>query len=100
GWLTPKEVPSSIARLENERTGRPAKFEVGRVHLRPIRGPHKDGSGRWYWQAEVYENGDTQTVWAGWATPGEARSNIEASEAAPVPPEWLMTPEDHERMRR
>ena len=53
---------------------RPKKLIVGRVRARVIRGPHRDGSGRWYWRAEVNESGSTRTVWSGW----EHRDTIEA----------------------
>jgi integrase len=48
---------------------KPAQVIVEPIYARAIRGPHKDGSGRWYWQAVVYmgEKGADRTVWSGWA---------------------------------
>lgn len=53
------------------KSKKPAAVKVGKVHARCVRGPHKDGSGRWYWQALVFsgEGGGQRTVWSGWATP-------------------------------
>lgn len=59
---------------------RPAPVKLGKVHARCIRGPHKDGSGRWYWQAVVYqgEGGKDRTVWSGWATREDATRGLAA----------------------
>ena len=55
------------------RTRKPAKIVVGPVRARPTRGPHKDGSARWYWRAVVYRGTQSKEVplWIGWATRGE-----------------------------
>ncbi len=53
--------------MARRKSKKPAKLIVGPVKARAIRGPHKDGSGRWYWRAEVYSAGKTETVWTGWA---------------------------------
>lgn len=48
---------------------RPKVVNVGPTRASAVRGPHKDGSGRWYWQG-VYFDATTktrQTVWSGWA---------------------------------
>lgn len=49
------------------RKPRPVVVEPFRA--RAVRGPHKDGSGRWYWHAYVCrgEGGGQRTVWTGWA---------------------------------
>ncbi len=62
---------------------RPKALAVGsRVKARAIRGPHKDGSGRWYWRAEAYDPATQSrvTIWTGWA----ARREVEAQVAALV----------------
>ena len=50
------------------RNRKPAKVIVEPYRARAVRGPHKDGSGRWYWRAEVYrgQRGAGATVWTGW----------------------------------
>ena len=57
---------------------RPGKLTIGDAHARATRGPHKDGSGRWYWQAVCYRDGAQVTVWTGWATPAEAMRDVAA----------------------
>lgn len=49
---------------------RPAPHAVGAARLRVIRGPRADG--RWYWRAELYREGASETLWVGWATSAEA----------------------------
>lgn len=54
---------------------RPKTIAVGRrLKLRAIRGPHKDGSGRWYWRAERYDPATRKraTAWTGWASVADA----------------------------
>lgn len=38
------------------------------MHARVLRGPHRDGSGRWYWRARIFEHGGERTVLTGWYT--------------------------------
>lgn len=47
---------------------KPPNLAFGRVRIRPLRGPSGD---RWYWRAEVHQNGSSRTVWVGWATQEE-----------------------------
>lgn len=61
------------AKAEN-KPAKPANFDAGRVHMRPIR-PRSASApqdGRWYWQGVIYEATAERTVWTGWATPEEA----------------------------
>ena len=53
-------------------TGR-EPFSVGDLKVRAIRGP-KDGA--WYWRAERYSGGDSETVWTGWRTRPEAIAEV------------------------
>ncbi|MCB9695011.1 MAG: site-specific integrase [Alphaproteobacteria bacterium] len=49
---------------------RPKPIEVHPIRARVVRGPHTDGSGRWYWRAEVPDPGaKPRTVWTGWEHP-------------------------------
>lgn len=52
----------------SRRAKKPAIVVVSPVRARPIRGPHRDGSGRWYWRAELYkgQDGVGRTIWTGW----------------------------------
>ena len=52
------------------KTRKPAPFGVGRVRVRPIRGP--DEADRWYWRAELTEEGCKRTIWTGWGSEEEA----------------------------
>ena len=53
----------------------PPKFVVGRVRVRALaaRG-HREGA--WYWRAERYTEGASETVWTGWATAEEAERTV------------------------
>ena len=55
------------------RKKKPSKVEVGRVKVRALRarGTRGPQDGRWYWRAEVYEDGGSRTVWTGWASRDE-----------------------------
>lgn len=57
---------------------KPANVVVEPVHATPIRGPHKDGSGRWYWQARLFqgERGGHRTIWTGWARRDEVAPEL------------------------
>ncbi len=61
---------------------KPAKLVVGPIRARAIRGPHKDGSGRWYWRAEQHQSSKTKTIWTGWATRKDASQHLAAIVAA------------------
>ena len=45
---------------------RPKPYQVGPVRVRAIRGPRADGA--WYFRAERYRDGTSETVWTGWGT--------------------------------
>lgn len=45
---------------------KPRPLAVGRVRARAIRGPR--ARSEWYWQALVYADGGSRTVWTGWGT--------------------------------
>lgn len=63
------------------RPKRPKVIPIGsRVKVRAIRGPHKDGSGRWYWRAEAYDPATQSraTVWTGWALPRSVEAQVAA----------------------
>ncbi len=60
---------------------RPKAITVGaRVKVRAIRGPHKDGSGRWYWRAEAYDptTQKRHTVWTGWGLLRDVEATVAA----------------------
>ena len=48
---------------------RPKVVRVGPARASAIRGPHRDGSGRWYWQGVVFDGVERvrRTLWSGWA---------------------------------
>ncbi len=53
---------------------RPTPVTVEPVRARAVRGPHRDGSGRWYWLAVTYptgQKGKEKVVWRGWADRSE-----------------------------
>src|SRR5262245_33324594 len=90
---------SSTRRRAPKMRKRPAPVVVEPIFARVIRGPHKDGSARWYWQARVFPEGEVQrTVWSGWAhrddvvdllrtldaTPPAAPATSSTATAAPV----------------
>jgi integrase len=56
-------------------TPTPKPFVVGRVRVRALaaRG-QRDGA--WYWRAERYAEGASETVWTGWATADEAERTV------------------------
>ena len=56
-------------------TPAPKPFVVGRVRVRALaaRG-QRDGA--WYWRAERYTQGASETVWTGWATADEAERTV------------------------
>lgn len=53
----------------------PKPLVVGRVRVRALaaRG-HREGA--WYWRAERYTEGKSETVWTGWGTPEEAERTV------------------------
>jgi len=57
---------------------RPAKVVVDPLRARVVRGPHKDGSGRWYWRVVSYrgEGGAERTIEAGWYTRQEVAARM------------------------
>lgn len=55
---------------------KPRPRQVGSYRLRAIRGPREDG--RWYWRAERYAEGASQTAWTGWGTVTEADTAVAA----------------------
>lgn len=55
---------------------KPKPRGVGDARVRVQRGP--DEYGRWYWRAEVYEDGVSRTVWRGWATEADAVQAVAA----------------------
>ena len=61
---------------------RPTPIEIKDHHLSVVRGPREDG--RWYWRARTPAR---DTIWTGWATPGEAacalRERLNEPEPAP-----------------
>jgi len=49
---------------------RPAPIRVDKVSIRAVRGPHPDGSGRWYWRADKsIGKRQREIVWQGWELP-------------------------------
>jgi len=66
---------------------RPKSLAIGSsVKVRAIRGPHADGSGRWYWRAEAYDPATQArtTVWTGWAVRREVEAQVAALVASGV----------------
>lgn len=59
---------------------KPKNFSMGSIRVRSIRGP-KQGN-QWYWRAERYEGGGSQTVWTGWATRDDVEKRIASLVAA------------------
>ncbi len=57
---------------------KPLAIKLDNTTARAIRGPHKDGSGRWYWRADLYVEGQRrrETVWSGWASRDDARREV------------------------
>lgn len=56
---------------------KPKPIKLDTVTARAVRGPHRDGSGRWYWRADNYiGEGKRETVWTGWATREESRQEV------------------------
>lgn len=47
------------------KSRRPKSWSVGPVRVRVIRGPHKEKG--WYFRAEEYRDGQSFTLWTGWA---------------------------------
>ena len=60
------------------RNRKPAKVIVEPYRARVVRGPHKDGSGRWYWRARMFkgQKGGAVTVWTGWALRDEVADRL------------------------
>ena len=56
-----------------KRTRKPKKWSVGPIRVRAVRGPKFD---RWYWRAEVHRDGQSDTVWTGWASRKEAEVHL------------------------
>jgi integrase len=59
-------------------TRRPRPLKLDSTTARAVRGPHKDGSGRWYWRADLYVARDLprENLWNGWATREEVRREV------------------------
>jgi len=59
-------------------TRKPRPLKLDNVTARAIRGPHQDGSGRWYWRADLYVAGERrrETLWTGWASREEVRQEV------------------------
>ena len=59
-------------------TRKPRPLKLDNTTARAIRGPHKDGSDRWYWRADLYLSGERrrETLWTGWATRDDARQEV------------------------
>ena len=49
---------------------RPATLHVGKLHVRPRRGP--DAAGLWYWRADWYSDGKDHALALGWLSPKDA----------------------------
>lgn len=64
---------------------RPSVVRVHPMRARVVRGPHKDGSGRWYWRVQHSHDATTETVWTGWATRDEVADRMVALINAPAP---------------
>lgn len=77
---------------------RPKPRGIGDARLRAQKGP--DEAGRWWWRAEVYEDGASRTVWRGWATEQDAVQAVAAIVArneldkAPTGPDEARTVRD------
>jgi integrase len=52
--------------MPKKNIARPKPYQVGPVRVRAIRGPRADGA--WYFRAERYRDGGSETVWTGWGT--------------------------------
>ena len=86
---------------------KPAPRACGDIRYRVVRerSPGKE-DGRWYWRAEKYGGGTSETVWAGWATvaeadqevarlaTGQARQTGDLRTAGDLVSCWLATQED------
>ncbi len=55
---------------------KPRPISVHPVRLYATRGPHKDGSGRWYWKAILSRDGKQRAVWTGWARSDDAAQAV------------------------
>ncbi len=55
--------------MARRSTRKPKPLIVGPLRARPIRCRSKTAAqdGRWYWRAELNRDGQTKTVWTGWA---------------------------------
>ena len=47
---------------------KPRPFSLDDIHVRVVRGPHRDHADRWYWQARQTLAGERHVVWTGWGT--------------------------------
>ena len=61
---------------------KPKPVKVDRVTAHAVRGPHQDGSGRWYWQGQASIAGRRTTVWSGWASREVAVVEVTAARAS------------------
>ena len=57
------------------RTRKPKKWSVGPIRVRAVRGPK---NGEWYWRAELHRDGESRTLWTGWATRQAAEMRVAA----------------------
>ena len=59
-------------------TPKPRPLKLDTVTARTIRGPHKDGSGRWYWRADLYVPGERRrdVLWTGWGSREDVRKEV------------------------
>jgi integrase len=55
---------------------RPKPFAIGDVRVRAVRGPHRSNPDLWYFRAELYQAGDSRTVWTGWSTKDDATKAV------------------------
>ena len=69
-------VSPSTSSRPTKAAKRPKNFDLGAIKVKVIRGPHKDASDRWYWQAVKYEDGAAETVWTGWGTVAEVQAAL------------------------
>jgi hypothetical protein len=60
------------------KSRKPSNVVVEPYRARVVRGPHGDGSGRWYWRARVFkgQKGGAATVWTGWALRDEVVEHL------------------------
>lgn len=56
-----------------KRTTKPRPISLDDIHVRVIRGPHRDHADRWYWQARQTNGGKRELVWSGWGTADEVK---------------------------